>query len=148
LITDLRDKLNTIADSDDTTLDQLSEIVAYIKNNTSLIESITTAKVNVSDIVNNITTNVANKPLSAAQGVTLKSEIDTLNTNKLNSADVPALIESALAQAKASGEFDGADGADGYTPVKGTDYWTAADQAEIKSYIRQYIDQVIINGEW
>jgi hypothetical protein len=26
-------------------------------------------------------------------------------------------------------------GADGYTPVKGTDYWTTEDKAEINSYI-------------
>ena len=37
-------------------------------------------------------------------------------------------INTALAQAKASGEFDGAPG---YTPVKGTDYYTAADKAEM-----------------
>ena len=35
-------------------------------------------------------------------------------------------------------------GADGYTPVRGTDYWTAADIAEIKSYV----DDVILGGEW
>lgn len=67
-------------------------------------------------------------------------------------------IESALEDAKASGEFDGKDGVsathswngttltvtsasgtssanlrgdDGYTPVKGTDYWTDADKAEM-----------------
>lgn len=77
LITGLNTRLNTLADSDDTTLDQMSEIVAYTKNNKGLIDSITTSKVNVSDIVNNLTTNVSNKPLSAAQGVELKKLIDT-----------------------------------------------------------------------
>ena len=78
LITGLTTRLNTLADSDDTTLDQMSEIVAYIKSNKDLIDSITTSKVNVSDIVNNLTTNVANKPLSAAQGVAIKGLIDAL----------------------------------------------------------------------
>ena len=78
LIDDLTTRLNTLADSDDTTLDQLSEIVAYIKSNKSLIESVTTNKVNVSDIIDNLTTNVANKPLSAAQGVALKALIDAI----------------------------------------------------------------------
>lgn len=78
LITELTNRLNTLADSDDTTLDQMSEIVAYIKSNKSLIDSVTTSKVNVSDIVNNLTTNVSNKPLSAAQGVAIKSLIDAL----------------------------------------------------------------------
>ena len=34
---------------------------------------------------------------------------------------------------------DGAAGADGYTPVRGTDYWTADDIAEIQSYIDNQI---------
>ena len=78
LIDGLTTRLNALADSDDTTLDQLSEIVAYIKSNKSLIESVTTNKVNVSDIIDNLTTNVANKPLSAAQGVALKALIDAI----------------------------------------------------------------------
>lgn len=78
LIEGLTSRLNTIADSDDTTLDQMSEIVYYIKSNKSLIDSITTSKVNVSDIINNLTTNVSNKPLSAAQGVALKALIDAI----------------------------------------------------------------------
>lgn len=80
LITGLTTRLNTLANSDDTTLDQMSEIVAYIKNNKSLIDSVTTNKVNVSDIINNLTTNVTNKPLSAAQGVAIKGLIDTLQS--------------------------------------------------------------------
>lgn len=78
LVEGLTTRLNALADSDDTTLDQMSEIVAYIKSNKSLIEGITTNKVNVSDIINNLTSNVSNKPLSAAQGVVLKSLIDAI----------------------------------------------------------------------
>lgn len=78
LITGLTTRLNTLANSDDTTLDQMSEVVAYIKNNKSLIDGITTSKVNVADIVNDLTTNVSNKPLSAAQGVALKALIDAI----------------------------------------------------------------------
>lgn len=79
LISGLTDRINALADSDDTTLDQLSEIVAYIKSNRGLIEAITTSKVGVADIVDNLTTNVANKPLSAAQGVALKALIDAIS---------------------------------------------------------------------
>ena len=32
----------------------------------------------------------------------------------------------------------------GYSPVRGTDYWTATDKAEIKSYV----DDAILNGVW
>lgn len=35
---------------------------------------------------------------------------------------------------------DGKDGADGHTPVKGTDYWTAADKAEIVNDTKNAID--------
>ena len=79
LIQGMTDRLNALADSDDTTLDQLSEVVAYIKSNRELISSITTDKVSVADIVNNLTTNVTNKPLSAAQGVALKALIDAIS---------------------------------------------------------------------
>lgn len=79
LIQGLTDRLNALADSDDTTLDQLSEVVAYIKSNRSLIEAITTSKVSVADIIDNLTTNVSNKPLSAAQGVALKALIDAIS---------------------------------------------------------------------
>lgn len=78
LITGLTTRLNTLADSDDTTLDQMSELVAYIKSNKELIDGITTTKVNVADIVDNLTTNANNKPLSAAQGVAIKALIDAL----------------------------------------------------------------------
>jgi hypothetical protein len=44
--------------------------------------------VSVSDIVNNLTTNVANKPLSAAQGVALKALIDAITIpTKLSQLD-------------------------------------------------------------
>jgi hypothetical protein len=41
--------------------------------------------------------------------------------------ELDSAINAALEQAKTSGEFDG------YTPVRGTDYWTEADKVEIKS---------------
>lgn len=64
-------------------------------------------KVNVTDIINNLTTDVANKPLSAAQGVKLKELVDELGTQKLDSSALSNAITTALAEAKASGEFDG-----------------------------------------
>lgn len=85
LIEGLTTRLNALADSDDTTLDQMGEVVAYIKNNKSLIDGITTNKVNVADIINNLTTNVTTKPLSAAQGVALKALIDALDDDKADS---------------------------------------------------------------
>lgn len=83
LITNLTTKLTALADSDDTTLDQLSEIVAYIKSNRSLIESVTTNKVNVLDIVDSVSSTSTNKPLSAKQGKVLNDLITAL-TNTVN----------------------------------------------------------------
>lgn len=77
-LTNLTTRLNALADSDDETLDQMSEVVALIKNNASLIEGITTSKVNVKDIIDNLTTDSSDKPLSAAQGVVLKALIDAI----------------------------------------------------------------------
>ena len=42
------------------------------------------------------------------------------------------------------GETDTGVNAGGYTPEKGTDYWTDADKAEIKSYV----DEAILGGAW
>lgn len=78
LIEGLSSRLNALANSDDTTLDQMAEVVAYIKNNKSLIDGISTSKVNVTDIIDNLTTSVTNKPLSAKQGVVLKGLIDAI----------------------------------------------------------------------
>lgn len=125
ILTELRalaDRVNAALDSDDATLDQLSEIVAYIKSNKTLIDAITTSKVSVADIIDNLTTNAANKPLSAAQGVALAGRIEAVRqiadeierelADKLAADELPAAIEDALAQAKENGEFDGPPGDD------------------------------------
>ena len=109
----LSDRINAALDSDDATLDQMSEVVAYIKSNKSLIDAITTSKVNVADIVNDLVTNVTDKPLSAAQGIVIKTLIDALRNDKLDAAELTNAVNTALTQAKESGEFDGADGAPG-----------------------------------
>lgn len=106
-LTAISDRLKAFFDSDDQTLDELSEIVAYITSNKSLIDAITTSKVSVLDIVNDLATNVPAKPLSAAQGVVLKGLIDDLSTGKLDASKLQEAIDTALAQAKESGKFDG-----------------------------------------
>ena len=75
----LANRVNAALDSDDITLDQLSEIVAYIKSNKTLIDSVTTSKVSITDIVDDLTTNAQKRPLSASQGVVLKGMIDALS---------------------------------------------------------------------
>ena len=134
LIGGLTSRFNALANSDDTTMDQLSELVEYIKANRSLIESITTNKVNVSDIINNLTTNASNKPLSAAQGVILKGlidaiEIPTVPTNVsafendkgyITDSELNTAVENSLNEAKESGEFDGSEGERGFSVLRVT----------------------------
>ena len=147
LIFELTARFNALANSDDETLDQAAEFVAYMKANRDLIEQITTGKVSTTDIVNNLTTNVGNKPLSAAQGVALKALIDAISvptkvsqlqndagyltqhqdiSGKLDASKLTEAINTALAQAKASGEFDGEDGKDADDPNAIPSYWQTA----------------------
>ena len=78
LVSELSTKVNHFLDVDDATADELSEVLTLIENNKGTLESLTTSKVNVSDIINDLVTNVGNKPLSAAQGVALKALIDAI----------------------------------------------------------------------
>ncbi len=79
-------------------------------------------------------------PKAAKKPTYTAAEVGALSADTLQTA-----TEAALAQAKASGEFDGKDGNTGPQapkatpapgappshPGEGTDYWTAADKAEI-----------------
>lgn len=113
LISGLTTRLNALADSDDTTLDQLSEIVAYIKNNKSIIDGIITSKVNVSDIIDNLTTSSTDKALSAKQGQILKEMINSLTKEDIGLGNVEnknsAAIRSELTKENVTNAL-------GYTP--------------------------------
>jgi hypothetical protein len=76
LINDLNTKVTNFLDVDDSTTDQLSEVLTLIEDNKGDLESLTTSKVNVSDIIDNLTTASAKKVLSANQGVAIKDLID------------------------------------------------------------------------
>ena len=129
LIEGLTNRLNALADSDDTTLDQLSEIVAYIKNNKTLIDGITTGKISTSDIVNNLTTNVSTKVLSAAQGVALKALIDAIVIPTTLPNPQPIVINGVSYDGSAKkeitiqpGSSTGGAAIDDTTPSTGTTY--------------------------
>ena len=79
LINDLATAVSNFLDVDDETVDQLSEVLTLIENNRGTLESLTSTKVNVDDIINNLTTNIESKVLSAAQGVVIKGLIDALH---------------------------------------------------------------------
>ena len=90
---------------------------------------------------------MADKPI---QGFQTNSGVKQYDYNALankptlvTQAELDSAIDTALEQAKASGDFNGPQGpqgpqgpkgdtgAAGYTPVRGVDYWTAADKQEI-----------------
>lgn len=109
-ISELSNRINAALDSEDVDLDQLKEIVAYIRSNRELIDAVTSDKVSVADIVDNLVTTVANKPLSAAQGVVLEGQLrdhyDKLQQlrfdldNCLTADDLNDAIADAMAEAQ------------------------------------------------
>lgn len=71
------------------------------------------------------------------EGATIQLIMDAVDEEELLKNEITEYIDSELTKAKESGEFRGEQGPkgdqgpkgnDGYTPVKGTDYWTASDQ--------------------
>ena len=87
LVSALTTKVNNFLDVDDATTDQLSEVLELIEANKGTLESLTSSKVNVSDIVNNLTTSSTTKVLSANQGVVIKGLIDALQSEVDGKAD-------------------------------------------------------------
>lgn len=87
----------------------------------------------------NIYTTDAPTEVDGVLGATILVEQDTRAIVPMNEKylpehehDMTEEINSALAEAKASGEFKGDPG---YTPVKGTDYYTAADKSEMVNMV-------------
>lgn len=82
----LKEAISNILSSDDTSLDQLQEIVDYIKENRQKIESLSIEdvkdlqtsldlKVNIVDIVDNLVSTLVDVPLSANQGRVLNEKV-------------------------------------------------------------------------
>ncbi|QDF30187.1 tail fiber protein [Halarcobacter anaerophilus] len=89
LLQEAIESLRVILTSDDTTLDQLQEIVDFIKENREKIENLSVEqinglqealnlKINIADIVDNLTSTLVDAPLSANQGRVLNEEIALL----------------------------------------------------------------------
>jgi hypothetical protein len=73
--------IETALGVDDASLDTLQEVISTIKADQSLIDSLTTGKVSVSDIIDGLTSTETAKPLSANQGRALKTLIDGLSSD-------------------------------------------------------------------
>lgn len=116
-ITNLTTQVNNFLDVDDTTKDQLSEVLAMIDANEGTIESLTTNKVNVSDIVNNLTSSATNKPLSAAQGKALNEAIKAIPVYTLPTAG------STLGGVKTTSTVTSTSGLTACPIIKGVPYY-------------------------
>jgi oligoribonuclease (3'-5' exoribonuclease) len=82
--------LQTLVASDDINLDTIQELVSRIKSDEGLITSLTTNKINITDIINVLTSTAIDKPLSAAQGKVLKDLIDLEITNRTSAVNAEA----------------------------------------------------------
>ena len=77
-----------------------------------------------------------------AENAVVKVILDLVHSMAfVQNADTNAYLEGRFADIEAR---IGSGGGGGYTPVKGVDYWTEEDIAEIKSYV----DEAILGGEW
>jgi hypothetical protein len=75
----------------------------------------------------------------------ITENLSTLKIHKLTQEQYDrALAEGSLDNNAIYLTPDNKSSTGGYTPVRGTDYWTDADKAEIKSYV----DDAILNGAW
>lgn len=84
---------------------------------------------------------------TGANGVTYTPSVEDGVLSWTNNGNLPnpeaADIRGPQGVAGQDGE-KGDPGEAGYTPVRGTDYWTEADIAEIKAYV----DEAFLNGAW
>lgn len=83
----LIDNIMNILQSDDVDLDEIQELVDYIKDNRDLISQITVKKVSITDIIDDLLTSDDKKPLSAKQGFILKGLIDAIHNTFLPNAN-------------------------------------------------------------
>ena len=78
--------------------------------------------------------NPVEAPVQSVNGQIGKVELNAKDVGAISQDDLQEATNEALSQAKASGEFDGAPGADGHTPEYGVDYGTPEQIAEIAQH--------------
>ena len=122
-----------------TSLEEIKEKIEYL-------ESIQDPDAIKNAIEEYLEQNPVEIPVESVNGKTGKVKLTAKDVSAISHDDLQDATNKALAQAKASGEFDGdkgeqgiqgepgadgKNGEDGKTPVKGVDYWTSEDKAEI-----------------
>ena len=103
-----------------TTLEEIKEKLDYLES----IQDPDAIKNSVEDYLDQ---NPVEAPVQSVNGKTGEVELTAEDVGAISRNDLQEATNEALAQAKASGEFDGKDGIDGYTPIKGVDYFDGKD---------------------
>ena len=73
-------------------------------------------------------------------------DVDAEDIEVVGKKTLQELVDYALAEAKASGDFNGEDGKDGYTPQKGIDYFTEEDKEEVAQAVAQEFTPLCANA--
>ena len=103
--------------TDQTSLEEIKERVSHLES----MQDPGAIKNAVEDYLER---NPVEAPVKSVNGKTGAVELTAKDVGAISQYDLQAATNEALAQAKASGEFDGAPGADGHTPEYGVDYGT------------------------
>ena len=102
---------------DQTSLEEIKERVSYLES----MQDPGAIKNAVEDYLEK---NPVEAPVQSVNGKTGAVELNAEDVGAIAKTELQTTINTALAQAKESGEFDGAPGADGHTPEYGVDYGT------------------------
>lgn len=99
-----------------TSLEEIKEKIEYLES----IQDPDAIKNAVEDYLEQ---NPIEAPVQSVNGQMGEVKLTAEDVGAISKDDLQEATNEALAQAKASGEFDGKDGKDGYTPIKGVDYF-------------------------
>ena len=102
---------------DQTSLEEIKERVSHLES----MQDPGAIKNAVEDYLKK---NPVESPVQSVNGQTGAVELTAADVGAISKDDLQGATNEALSQAKASGEFDGAPGADGHTPEYGVDYGT------------------------
>ena len=117
---------------DQTSLEEIKEKVDYLES----MQDPGAIKNAVEDYLER---NPVEAPVKSVNGKTGAVELTAEDVGAISKDGLQEATNEALAQAKASGEFDGAPGADGHTPEYGVDYGTPEQISGIAQYAAEIL---------
>ena len=117
---------------DQTSLEEIKERVSYLES----MQDPGAIKNAVEDYLEK---NPVEAPVQSVNGHTGAVKLNAIDVGAISQDNLQDATDKALAQAKASGEFDGAPGADGHTPEYGVDYGTPEQIAGISNHAAEIL---------